>query len=499
MENFDFEKEKNDSQELSDDKEAVKNDDEDRSDISEKNLYTDESGEFLSNTEANDPLADTDDRKYDPFIDNEDATEIIEEEDAPVEYTEISPSTKNKKLSFTAIMSVSAFALSLVSCILLAFCLFKISSVDTNSKGNTQMGGVPSDYTQVTDENGNSLIWVNPDTIDNNDAIANAVEKTVNSSVIIEIFSKSDASDLDSPKSAGSGVLYAADSKYTYIVTCNHVIEDAANIKVTLNNGESHTATVVGTDKMTDLAVIKIAAVGLPTTVLPANDDPLLLGQTVIAIGNPLGVLGNSVTGGIVSSLERNVKIEGVTMRLLQIDASVNKGNSGGGLFDINGQLVGIVNAKSIENTVEGIGFAIPIKTVRSICAQIMQNGYVTGRPDIGISYVEINSSNYSSAFTLYPDLRNYATEKTGGFFGTTKLLPGIYVTKADKVAGYAEGSDTLKYGDRINLVAGYSISEASDIVSILASYNVGDTLEITVIREGKSVVIHLILGENKG
>ena len=496
MENFDLEKDT--SAESQDNSGAIESSTDSYSDTSE-NEFGAENDLTPEEASEEDDISDSDDEKYDPFTDD-DKTDTDDAISAPVSYTEyIHAKDKKKKVSFTAVMAATAFALSLVSCILLALCLIKLNASGTLPSVNTQGGGVQGNYTPVTDENGDSLIWVNPEEIDNKDAIANAVEKTVNSSVIIEIFSQANASDLDSPKSAGSGVLYATDSKYTYIVTCNHVIDDAVNIRVTLNNGKSYTATIVGTDKATDLAVIKIDAVGLPTTVLPANDDPLLLGQTVIAIGNPLGVLGNSVTSGIVSSLERNVKIEGVTMRLLQIDASVNKGNSGGGLFDINGQLVGIVNAKSTENTVEGIGFAIPIKTVRSICAQIMQNGYVTGRPDIGISYVEITSSNYNSVFTLYPDLRNYATEKTGGFFSSTKLLPGIYVTKTDNVAGYAEGSDALKYGDRINLVAGYSVSEPSDIVSILASYSVGDTLEITVIRGGKSVVIQLILGENKG
>ena len=173
---------------------------------------------------------------------------------------------------------------------------------------------------------------------------------------------------------AGSGVVVSSDG---YIVTNNHVVDGATNIKVTLANKTTYDATVVGTDEKTDIAVVKINATGLTPAVF-GDSSQIVVGQDVIVIGNPLGSLGGSVTKGIVSALDRQVTIENQTMTLLQIDAAVNPGNSGGGAFDANGNLIGIVNAKSTGSNIDNLGFAIPVNTAKTVINDIIQYGDVT-------------------------------------------------------------------------------------------------------------------------
>ena len=184
---------------------------------------------------------------------------------------------------------------------------------------------------------------------------------------------------------AGSGVVLTSDG---YIVTNHHVIEDANKITVALNDGTEYQATLVGTDSETDVAVIKVEAANLKPATL-GDSDQLTVGQTAIVIGNPLGSLGGSVTSGIISALDRDVTVNGETMNLLQTSAAVNPGNSGGGLFNANGYLVGIVNAKYTSTDVEGIGFAIPINVAKSVVNDLIEYGYVKGRIDTGFSVVD--------------------------------------------------------------------------------------------------------------
>ena len=181
---------------------------------------------------------------------------------------------------------------------------------------------------------------------------------------------------------SGSGVIVTSDG---YIVTNNHVVEGADAIKVHLEDGTEYPATLIGTDSYTDLAVIKIDATGLPAATL-GNSGDMLVCDTVYAIGNPLGVLASSVSEGIISGLDRVIEIEGQEMTLMQTTAAVNPGNSGGGLFNSKGELIGIVNAKSSGTDVEGLGFAIPIDSAKQIIMDLIDLGYVSGRPYLGIS-----------------------------------------------------------------------------------------------------------------
>ena len=169
---------------------------------------------------------------------------------------------------------------------------------------------------------------------------------------------------------AGSGVVIAENG---YIITNNHVIDGATEITVHLTDGRQFQAIVVGTDPKTDIAVLKIGTTGLTFATMGSSKD-LVVGQDVIAIGNPLGSLGGTVTDGIISALDRTVTVDGTQMTLMQTNAAINPGNSGGGLFDMAGQLIGIVNAKQSDTGIEGLGFAIPIDIAWASAEKILNS-----------------------------------------------------------------------------------------------------------------------------
>ena len=273
---------------------------------------------------------------------------------------------------------------------------------------------------------------------------------------------------------AGSGVIFTTDG---YIVTNHHVIEGANKISVTLRNGTSYDAKLVGDDSKTDLALLKIEATGLTPAVLIADSDQLKVGQTAIAIGNPLGQLGGTVTSGIVSALGREIEIQGETMTLLQTSAAINPGNSGGGLFDDKGNLIGIVNAKSSGSDIEGLGFAIPANTVKKTIGDLMEYGYVKGRANLGLTYVTINSL---AAAWLY-GYDDY----------------GVFISNVDMQSdAYAAG---LQTGDMIVSINGAQIDSEEDIQAQTKNLKVGDTVNIVIRRRGKDYKVDITLTEYKG
>jgi len=270
---------------------------------------------------------------------------------------------------------------------------------------------------------------------------------------------------------AGSGVIITPDG---YIMTNNHVIEKSSKISVTLRNGERYDATVVGYDERTDVAVIKINAKGL-TPVIFGDSDTILMGDLAVAIGNPLGELGGTATAGIISSLDRQITIEGKTMNLLQTDAAINRGNSGGGLFNQYGELIGLVVAKTEGTGIEGLNFAIPVNTVKAVASQLMEKGYVTGRPQIGIEMINLTSAQ---------DAIRYGARNLG-----------VYVNKVisdgAKKAGFQEG-DMLYYLEDIR------IEKPSDLTDGLMKYKVGDKVKVTVVRGNEIVDLTVELSEQK-
>ncbi len=270
---------------------------------------------------------------------------------------------------------------------------------------------------------------------------------------------------------AGSGVIVTANG---YIVTNYHVIEDAKKITVTTTDGTQYEATVVGSDSDTDLAILKIDATGLTSAVL-GNSSNLLTGQSVIVIGNPLGSLGGSVTTGIISALSREITISGNTMTLLQTNAAVNPGNSGGGLFDLNGNLVGIVNAKSSGEDVEGIGFAIPIDTAKTVIEDLINQGYVSGRFKLGVSLTDVT------------------TQQQAYQYNVSEL--GVYVSSVDTDSNASKGG--IKSGDRIVSIDGEEVSSSSEVSTIIKSHTAGDKITIIVSRNSSQRTLTITLEES--
>jgi len=266
---------------------------------------------------------------------------------------------------------------------------------------------------------------------------------------------------------AGSGVIISTDG---YIITNNHVISDASKITVTLADGKEYQAKEVGHNTQNDIAVLKIDATGLQPAVY-GDSDKLVVGDLAVAVGNPLGELGGTVTEGIISALNRQITIGGEDMTLLQISAAVNPGNSGGALFNGSGELVGIVNAKSSGGDVEGIGFAIPINIARSVADQIIEYGYVPGQVAVGVSLVDVSNAQMAML---------YRVQKTG-----------VYIAQVNR-----DDLD-LQVGDRIVSVAGQEVTCSSEVKSIIRKYKVGDNVTFVVERNGENVNVKVSLQES--
>ena len=302
-------------------------------------------------------------------------------------------------------------------------------------------------------------------------------EKTLDS--VVEITTES--TEYDSfygqyvSKGAGSGVIISADG---YIITNNHVVEGATSVKVRLTNEKSYDAKVIGTDSTLDVALIKIEATNLKPVTF-GDSSKLKVGQTAIAIGNPLGKLGGTVTDGIISALDREIELDGKTMTLLQTNAAINPGNSGGGLFDSNGNLIGIVVAKSTSTSsgtsVEGLGFAIPVNNIKDILNDLKTSGYVTGRPALGVSLVDVD------------------TEQKQFMYRVDKL--GAYVSSL--TSGGAAEKAGIEVGDCITKIGDKKVSTTSEIKSELAKHKAGEKIKVTIDRDGKEKTLDVTLGES--
>ena len=267
---------------------------------------------------------------------------------------------------------------------------------------------------------------------------------------------------------AGSGVIISQDG---YILTCAHVVDGATSVKVQLQNGETYDASIVGSDATSDIAVLKIEATGLTPAVI-GDSDALAVGETVVAVGNPLGTLSNTVTDGIISALNREVTVEDNDMTLLQTNASISPGNSGGGLFNANGELIGVVNAKSSYSEAEGIGFAIPIDSAMEIAQQLIENGAVI-RPALGVKILDVMDAN------------------TANQLGVSAT--GVYVVEV--TAGGGAEAAGVQAGDRIIAVDDTAVSSSNSVKSYLADKQVGETVNLQVEREGKVLTLTVTLG----
>lgn len=269
--------------------------------------------------------------------------------------------------------------------------------------------------------------------------------------------------------SSGSGFIYTADG---YIVTNQHVVANASSINVTLYNGDTYPATLVGSDSDYDVAVLKIDAKDLPAVTLGSSTD-VNVGDTVLAIGNPLGELTFSMSQGIVSCVNRAINVEGTPFNMIQVDASINPGNSGGPLMNLYGEVVGIVSAKysSYANTtVEGLGFAIPINDVQSIIKDIIENGSVGNK-----AYMAITAGTMTQQMAA-----QYKINATEGVF--------VYSVE-DGGAGDKAG---LKLGDVITKLNDTQITSMEDLSAAKKGFKAGDIVTLTVLRDGQEITTQL-------
>ena len=276
--------------------------------------------------------------------------------------------------------------------------------------------------------------------------------------------------------SAGSGIVMSEDG---YLITNCHVVENCYSVQVTLSGGQTYDAVVVGTDSVSDLAVLRIGAKGL-TAAEFGNSDQVQVGDSVAAIGNPLGAeLSGTMTDGIISAVNRNVRVGGNTLTLLQTTAALNSGNSGGALINCYGQVIGITTAKIGDQYsaagVEGLGFAIPMSSAKAIVDQLISLGYVPGRASLGLELEEV-----PALYSLY-----------------YKLPGGLWVQEAE------QGSDAAKAGisagDIVTALNGQPVSTAEDVQACLSGASAGDMMTVTFYRGGRYFEVDVALAEAGG
>ena len=278
-----------------------------------------------------------------------------------------------------------------------------------------------------------------------------------------------------SQAAAGSGFVISDNG---YILTNYHVIKGASSIKVAFMDGTNYDATLVGGESENDIAVLKINASGLSPVVL-GNSDNVQVGEQVVAIGNPLGELTYSMTSGIVSAKDRSITMEnGEVMNMIQTDTAINSGNSGGPLFDMYGQVIGITTAKlssssSSSATIEGLGFAIPINDIKGMVEDIMENGYVTGKPYMGITVSTVPES---------------ISERYG-------MSQGALVESVDENSCAAKAG--LEKGDIITAIDGETVISSAELVEAKKAYKAGDTVTLTVERDGEMLELTLTFDED--
>jgi len=304
--------------------------------------------------------------------------------------------------------------------------------------------------------------------------VAEIVDK--NEDAVVEIVVSGTAENmwgqLQLVQGAGSGVIVTEDG---YIATNHHVIQGANKVEVTLHNGSKYAARIIGSDPSNDIAVIKIEAKDL-TTVTIGDSSTVDVGDLAVAIGNPLGQLGGTATSGIISALDRTLEVEGTTLTLLQTDAAINGGNSGGGLFNSRGELIGIVESKASAVGVEGLAFALPINSVSEIIDDFIENGGKTTTaeptPAVGIVISDVSEEN----------AQYYGLESAG-----------VYIAQ---VTGQNAMDAGFQEMDRIVSFNGKEISSTNEFISLVRKCKVGDTVTIVVSRNGQLIEIKTVLEE---
>lgn len=337
-------------------------------------------------------------------------------------------------------------------------------NVAENDKGGNLLDGKSKNYQSV-----NEMIQ------DKSPSIVGVINEQKAESLEDLLRGKSTSAE---PSGIGSGVIYQRTQNEAYIVTNNHVIEGASSIKVQLHNSKQVSAELVGTDSLTDIAVLKIKNRNDIKAIDFADSSKVKTGDSVFAMGNPLGLeFANTVTSGIISASERTIDAETSAgsnkVTVLQTDAAINPGNSGGALVDINGNLVGINSMKISAPQVEGIGFAIPSNEVKLVIEQLVKNGEVK-RPSVGIGMLNVSDipASYQKQF---------------------KVDSGVYVAEVQR------SQIDLKRGDIITKVDDQDVENDSDLRSYLyKNKKPGDSVTFTIIRDGKSQKVNVSLVESR-
>lgn len=293
--------------------------------------------------------------------------------------------------------------------------------------------------------------------------VSGVVRRVQEAVVVIKATTNSIFGQGTAATSSGSGVVISADG---YILTCHHVVENARSVKVSLYNGDVYDASLVGSDSASDLAVLKVNPGDKKLVYAEQGcSGDLVVGEKVVAIGNPLGTLGGTVTSGIISATERNIAMnDGTEMTLIQTDAAINSGNSGGGLFNLDGQLIGVVNAKYSASGVEGLAFAIPIDSAYVVQLDLIEFGYVRGVIDHGLSVLEVTEAELAFYHFRY---------------GLNEA--GVYIVSS-------EYTNELQNADLIVSVDGKSIKTGKDFSEAVSEKKVGDKITIVVSRKGSGL-----------
>lgn len=276
--------------------------------------------------------------------------------------------------------------------------------------------------------------------------------------------------------STGSG--FVIDSKNGYILTNYHVVEDSGKITVTFVDEKEYEATLVGGDEINDVAVLKIDAKDL-VHVTVGNSDNLKVGDDILVIGNPLGDLTFTLTRGIVSGTDREINTGEYTIKTFQTDAAINSGNSGGPAFDATGAVVGIASAKYSATGVEGIGFCIPMNDAMAIARDLVDYGYVKGRPNFGITVSDYVDYQYS----IDENGRRVVTETTGA------RVEEVGRDSCAEKGGLKPGDIVIKLGDK-------TVGSASEMINLKNAYKAGDTVTLEVIRGNENIKLSITLDE---
>jgi serine protease Do len=362
------------------------------------------------------------------------------------------------------------------------------ANTTANSSGSTKVSNVSynvsSDVTKAVQKVQNSVV-----------SVINLQKQSASNDPFSNMFGDSQDSEKDSGEletaSEGSGVIYKKEGKEAYVVTNNHVVDQAEGLEVVLSDGTKVKGELVGTDSYTDLAVIKISSDKVDQVATFGDSDKLTIGEPAIAIGSPLGSdYANSVTQGIISSVNRNIvnsndSGETININAIQTDAAINPGNSGGPLINIEGQVIGINSVKIVQSTsqvsVEGMGFAIPSNDVVSIINQLEKDGKVT-RPALGITMSDLNTltAQQQEQFLKLPD----------------SVKSGV-VVRSVEAATPADKAGLEKY-DVITKVDGTEIDSMTDLQSALYKKKVGEKIELTFYRGTKEQTVTVELSIDK-